>query len=304
MTSGMVGSAGVRDDLSAALVVIGNEILSGKVTDTNTPFLARELRCLGVSLERVVVIPDDVEQIAADVAAFSRRYDVVFTSGGVGPTHDDITMDGVAAAFGRPLVEHGELRRAIESFVGNRVNAAHLKMAQIPEGAELIVDDKLAFPTVLVENVYILPGIPELFQAKVISLRDRFRTRPYYLRQVLVRDNETLIAEFLNATLTAFPTPSIACASRSNPRTRLTWNGPWPTWSGASRVGVCSASSIEPLAAAADTGTLRTKDGEQPSDQRARRAAVRPAGTASSRPTSGHGEEPSEEENDGAQPSE
>jgi len=205
MTSGMVGSAGVRDDLSAALVVIGNEILSGKVTDTNTPFLARELRCLGVSLERVVVIPDDVEQIAADVAAFSRRYDVVFTSGGVGPTHDDITMDGVAAAFGRPLVEHGELRRAIESFVGNRVNAAHLKMAQIPEGAELIVDDKLAFPTVLVENVYILPGIPELFQAKVISLRDRFRTRPYYLRQVLVRDNETLIAEFLNATLTAFP---------------------------------------------------------------------------------------------------
>ncbi len=201
----MLASPHVRDHLSASLVVIGNEILSGKVTDTNTPFLARELRCLGVSLDRVVVVPDDVAQIAADVSDLARRFDVVFTSGGVGPTHDDITMDGVAAAFGRPLVEHIELRRAIESFVGNRVNAAHLKMAQIPEGAELIVDDKLAFPTVVVDNVYILPGIPELFQAKVVSLRDRFRVRPYFLRQVLVRDNETRIAEFLNATLSAFP---------------------------------------------------------------------------------------------------
>jgi len=205
VTDGVVGSTGVRDHLSASLVVIGNEILSGKVTDTNTPFLARELRCLGVSLERVVVVPDDIAQIAAEVCECSRRHDVVFTSGGVGPTHDDITMDGVAAAFGRPLVEHKELRRAIEHFVGRRVNAAHLKMAQIPEGAELIVDDKLAFPTVIVENVYILPGIPELFQAKIVSLRDRFRVRPFFLRQVLVRDNETRIAEFLHATLLAFP---------------------------------------------------------------------------------------------------
>lgn len=187
------------------MVVIGNEILSGKVTDTNTPFLARELRSLGVSLERVVVVPDNVEQIAADVGEFSRRFDIVFTSGGVGPTHDDITMDGVAAAFGHGLVEHVGLRRAIENFVGDRIRPAHLKMAQIPEGAELIVDDKLAFPTVVVRNVYILPGIPELFQAKVISLRDRFRVRPYHLRQVLVRDTETRIAEFLDATLLAFP---------------------------------------------------------------------------------------------------
>lgn len=205
MTPGVVGSASVRDHLSAGLVVIGNEILSGKVTDSNTPFLARELRGLGVTLQRVVVIPDEIDQIAAEVSAFSKRYDVVFTSGGVGPTHDDITMDGVAAAFGRPLVEHAGLRAAIEQYVGKRVNAAHLKMAQVPEGAELIVDDKLAFPTVLVGNVYILPGIPELFESKVVSLRDRFRTSPYHLRQVLVRDNETVIAEFLNATLAAFP---------------------------------------------------------------------------------------------------
>ena len=215
----------MRDHLTAALAVIGNEILSGKVTDTNTPFLARELRCLGVSLERVVVIPDEIETIAADVRDLSERHDVVFTSGGVGPTHDDITMDGVAAAFGLRLVEHSELRRAIENFVGNRVNAAHLKMAQIPDGAELIVDDKLAFPTVLVRNVYILPGIPELFQAKIVSLRDRFVVRPYYLRQILVRDNETRIAEFLNATLMAFPElllGSYPKLSDPNYRVRLT----------------------------------------------------------------------------------
>ncbi len=215
----------MRDHLTAAFAVIGNEILSGKVTDINTPFLARELRSLGVSLERVVVVPDDVEKIATDVFDLSERYDVVFTSGGVGPTHDDITMDGVAAAFGLRLVEHIELRRAIENFVGSRVNAAHLKMAQIPDGAELIVDDKLAFPTVLVRNVYILPGIPELFQAKILSLRDRFVVRPYFLRQVLVRDNETRIAEFLNATLTAFPElllGSYPKLSDPNYRVRLT----------------------------------------------------------------------------------
>jgi len=134
-------------------------------------------------------------------------------------------MEGVAAAFGLRLVEHGELRRAIESFVGSRVNSAHLKMAQIPEGAELIVDDKLAFPTVLVRNVYILPGIPELFQAKILSLRERFSVRPYFLRQVLVRDNETRIAEFLNATLMAFPElllGSYPKLSDPNYRVRLT----------------------------------------------------------------------------------
>jgi molybdenum cofactor synthesis domain-containing protein len=215
----------VRENLTAALAVIGNEILSGKVTDTNTPFLARELRNLGVSLERVVVVPDDIDTIANDVRDLSERHDVVFTSGGVGPTHDDITMDGVAAAFGLRLVEHAELRSAIENFVGNRVNAAHLKMAQIPDGAELIVDDKLAFPTVLVRNVYILPGIPELFQAKIVSLRDRFVVRPYHLRQVLVRDNETRIAEFLNATLSAFPElllGSYPKLSDPNYRVRLT----------------------------------------------------------------------------------
>lgn len=201
----MLASGAVREHLTAAMVVIGNEILSGKITDSNTPFLARELRSLGVALERVVVIPDDIAQIATEVADLSRRFDVVFTSGGVGPTHDDVTMEGVAAAFGRQVVEHPGLRQAIERYVGKNANAAMMKMARVPDGAELVVDDKLAFPTVVVANVYVLPGIPELFESKIVSLRERFRARPYFLRQVLVRENETRIAEFLDATLAAFP---------------------------------------------------------------------------------------------------
>ncbi|HYC00663.1 MAG TPA: molybdopterin-binding protein [Candidatus Limnocylindrales bacterium] len=195
----------MRETPTAGLVVIGNEILSGKVTDANTPFLARELRSLGVSLERVTIIPDEIDTVASVVADFAARFDLVFTSGGVGPTHDDVTMEGIAKAFDREVVEHPGLRAAIEKFVGSRVNDAHLKMARVPDGCELVTGDHAAFPTIVVGNVYVLPGIPEIFQDKIVSLRDRFRTQPYHLRQVLVRENETGIAEFLNATLAAFP---------------------------------------------------------------------------------------------------
>ena len=206
MSSGASGpKPTVREHPTAGLIVVGNEILSGKVVDSNTPFLARELRSLGTSLERVVVIPDDIEQIAAEVAAFSRAYDAVFTSGGVGPTHDDVTMEGVAAAFGVPVVEDPGLRAALEGYFGSRLNAAHLKMAQVPSGAELVLDRKLGFPTVVMGNVYVLPGIPRLFEAKVVALRDRFRGLPFHLRQVLVKPDETVIAQFLDATLAAFP---------------------------------------------------------------------------------------------------
>lgn len=195
----------MHESVTAGFVVIGNEILSGKIADANTPFLARELRTLGVTLRRVMVIPDEIDTVAAVVADFSERFEIVFTSGGVGPTHDDVTIDGVARAFGRPVIEHAGLRLAIEQFVGLRVNEAHLKMARVPEGCQLLTEGHAAFPTLVVENVYILPGIPEIFQAKLLALRDRFRARPYHLRQVLVRENETGIAEFLNATVAAFP---------------------------------------------------------------------------------------------------
>ena len=190
---------------TAAMVVIGNEILSGKVRDSNSPFLARELRTLGVQLQRITVIPDDVETIATTVAEHAAVFDAVFTSGGVGPTHDDITIEGIARAFGVEVVEHPDLRRLIESYAKGPPSPSFLKMAEVPQGATLDDVSGATFPVVVMRNVYILPGIPEIFEAKVASLRDRFRQAPFHLRQVLVSLPETSLADYLNATLEAFP---------------------------------------------------------------------------------------------------
>ena len=192
-------------DLLAAIIVIGNEILSGKVVDTNAPFLTRELRAIGVTLKRILTIPDEVDEIAEAVEEFRPRYDVVFTSGGVGPTHDDVTMEGIAKGLGRRLVRHPAIETRLREFYKEHVNDARLKMSEVPEGAELLVDGRLGFPTVKCENFYILPGIPELFEQKFEALRERFSATPYTMRVVYTREGEGSIAEHLNATLAAFP---------------------------------------------------------------------------------------------------
>jgi molybdenum cofactor synthesis domain-containing protein len=194
-----------RKTTRAAMVVIGNEILSGKIVDSNSGFLAREMRRMGVSLERIVVIPDVIDVIAQTVRAAAAEFDIVFTSGGVGPTHDDLTIAGIAAAFERPVVEHPKLRAAIERVAGANPGQAMLKMAEVPEGSELVGEEADFFPTVHIANVFVLPGIPEIFEAKVRALGGRFRSSPYHLRQVYVSAYETAIAEHLDATLTAFP---------------------------------------------------------------------------------------------------
>ncbi len=190
---------------TAGLVVIGNEILSGKVEDTNSPFLAKQLRAVGVSLERILVIPDEIEVIAAAVREYSATYDLVFTSGGVGPTHDDLTIAGVARALGREVIRHPELEKALRAFFSDRVTEAQLRLADVVDGTELLHDGNLRFPTFLVNNIYVLPGIPEIFRDKVVAIRDRFTTDPFHLRIVYVREQETAIAASLYETLAAFP---------------------------------------------------------------------------------------------------
>ena len=190
---------------TAGLIVVGNEILSGKVIDTNAPFLARELRALGVELRCILTIPDELDEIAAAVAHFHRAYDVVFTSGGIGPTHDDVTIAGIAQGLGRRVIRHPDIEGKLREFYGEHVNAARLKMAEVPEGAELIIDGKLGFPTIKCENLYVLPGIPQLFEQKFLGLRERFAATPYVLRVIYTRTGEGAIAEHLDATLAAFP---------------------------------------------------------------------------------------------------
>lgn len=121
-------------DRNAALVVIGNEILSGKIQDSNAYFAARELRSIGVELKRIAVVPDELPAIAEEVSYCSAHFDFVITSGGVGPTHDDLTMDGVALAFKRKLVPHPDLVRILREYMGDRANSAMMKMAEVPDG--------------------------------------------------------------------------------------------------------------------------------------------------------------------------
>jgi molybdenum cofactor synthesis domain-containing protein len=192
-------------DRTAGIVVIGNEILSGKVVDTNSPFLVKELRALGVDVQRITVIPDVLDVIELTVRDFHERFDFVFTSGGVGPTHDDVTIDGVARAFRRPVVREPELERRLREFYKDKINDARLKMSEVPQGSELIYGGTLAFPTILVENVYVLPGIPEILQSKFLALRERFGADPFHLRVVYTREGEGSIAESLNQTLRKFP---------------------------------------------------------------------------------------------------
>jgi len=196
--SGWVPPTPVATPSTAGILIIGNEILSAKVQDENAPYLLRGLRELGIAVRRVHVIPDVIEEIAAEVATFSTSYRYVFTTGGVGPTHDDVTMDGVAVAFGRKLVLHADmealLRRALP---GTEPNKSQLKMCMLPEGAELIETHELWFPLVKVANVFVFPGIPRLLRAKFDALRDRLEGRPVHLRRVFVTCMESDIAESL-----------------------------------------------------------------------------------------------------------
>jgi molybdenum cofactor synthesis domain-containing protein len=190
---------------TAAIVLIGNEILSGKIADTNAGYLCRELRGLGVDVRRISVIPDEVDTIAAEVTSCAQACDIVFTSGGVGPTHDDVTMEGVARALGVPVVRHPRLVELLRRYYGDRLTETHLKMAEVPEGAELAGDERLRFPTIVAGNVFILPGVPEIFREKFQAVRERFRDTPYQLRNVFVSIGEGTLADYLNALLRDFP---------------------------------------------------------------------------------------------------
>lgn len=189
---------------SCAMVVIGNEILSGKVQDTNAYFAARELRKMGVALNRIAVVPDALKAIGDEVASCARSHDFVITSGGVGPTHDDITIEAIAIAFRRRLIVHPELESLVRAHFKENVETG-MKMALAPEGAVLNSSGDLRFPTIQLENVYILPGIPQIFERKLAGLIGRFSTDPFFMRAIYTRIGEDVLADYLNACLKQYP---------------------------------------------------------------------------------------------------
>jgi molybdenum cofactor synthesis domain-containing protein len=201
---------------TAAILIIGNEILSGKIKDENSPHLARELRALGVDLRSIEVVPDDVGLISDRVSAFSRAYDFVFTSGGVGPTHDDVTMRGVARALGLGTVVNEKMAEFLTEKCGVGGQEAVMKMAEVPEGAELIEVEDMRFPPVRVKNVYVFPGVPEYLRQKFEAIKERFRGEPFRLRRVFVNEEEFCIARHVDRVDEAFPEVMIGSYPKLN----------------------------------------------------------------------------------------
>ena len=203
---------------TAAIVVIGNEILSGKVDDSNARFLIAELRQLGVALRRIVVIPDLLDEIERTVREVSSGHDYVFTSGGVGPTHDDLTMEGIARAFGTRVIRHPELEGMLRAYYGDRLNERNLRMAEVPEGAHFVrASDIQHWPVIAYRNVYILPGVPEIFRRKFSAIRETFRAEPFFLRSVYLCEEEGGVAEFLDRVAAEFPRVDIGSYPKLDP---------------------------------------------------------------------------------------
>lgn len=184
---------------SAAALLIGNELLSGKVHEANLIELARTLRALGIALERVVMIPDDIATIASEARALSERFDVVFTSGGVGPTHDDVTIEGLAKAFGVEAEIHPTMESLLRGAYGERCTEGHLRMALVPAGAELATTEEVLWPTVVMRNVWVLPGVPEIFRMKLAVVRAWVRgPMPFVSRAVFTKMDEAELKPLLD----------------------------------------------------------------------------------------------------------
>ncbi len=189
---------------SAAIVIIGDEILSGQIEDCNSFYFTSELRELGVNVRYMAVIPDDVDDIAETVRQAASKYDFVFTSGGIGPTHDDVTIDGIAKAFGVNVKRDPGLEKMIHENFDDRSAEAALKMSEIPEGAFLINENGLKFPLIEFRNVFIFPGIPEYLKVKFEAIKERFRDEPFHVRKIYLKMHESDIAPLLEDALVKY----------------------------------------------------------------------------------------------------
>lgn len=193
---------------TAALLVIGDEILSGRTQDKNVAQVASWLNEQGVRLAEVRIVPDDEQRIASAVNVLREAHDYLFTTGGIGPTHDDITVDSIAAAFGVPVVVHPEARRILEDYYRDRggVTEARLRMARVPEGAELIPNPTSGAPGVRMGNVFILAGVPHIAATMLEALSGTLEGgRPMVSVTVGARAAESEVADLLREAEAAHP---------------------------------------------------------------------------------------------------
>lgn len=205
---------------TAVLVVVGSEVLSAKVQDENGPWAARRLRELGVQLLAIHTVPDRVEDVADAVARARRQADWVFTSGGVGPTHDDVTVAAVARALGHPIVRLPDLAESIRALHRRHHDGAEppeavLKMADVPEGTRLLGDSE--YPTLVVANVVMLPGVPQFFRFQFDRIARVLEAPPFRLACVYLSLGEGDIAAVLERIVHDHPGVEIGSYPRFDP---------------------------------------------------------------------------------------
>lgn len=194
---------------TAALLVIGDEILSGRTQDRNVTQVATWLNEQGIRLAEVRMVPDVEDRIVAAVNALRAQHDYLFTTGGIGPTHDDITVDAIAAAFEVPVIIHPEARAILEDYYRDRpggLNDARLRMARVPQGAALIHNPYSGAPGVKLGNVYILAGVPNIAASMLEALTGKLEGgRPIVSVTVGARAAESEVADLLRETEAANP---------------------------------------------------------------------------------------------------
>src|SRR3546814_3314420 len=197
--------------VTAALLIIGNEILSGRTQDANLAYIAKALNEVGVRLSEVRVVPDVEAEIVGAVNALRARYDYVITTGGIGPTHDDITADAVAAAFGAPLHEHPDIIAMMTARWSGELNAARRRMARTPVGAALVKNPVQGPPGFTIGNVFVLAGVPQIMRGMLEDVGHRLKGGAVTAaRTVRVEGSgESVIAEPLEAVAKAHPAMSL-----------------------------------------------------------------------------------------------
>jgi molybdenum cofactor synthesis domain-containing protein len=200
-------------DVTACLVIIGNEILSGRTQDANLAYLAAGLNDVGVRLLEVRVIPDIRQTIIDTVNAVRRQFDYVFTTGGIGPTHDDITAEAIAGAFGVAIERNLEAMARLVAYYATttiELNEARMKMAEIPAGAALIENPVSGAPGFRIENVYVMAGVPRIMQAMFDGFKHELKGgRPMLSRTVVAPIGEGTLAAGLEAIQNAHPAVEI-----------------------------------------------------------------------------------------------
>ncbi len=200
---------------TAAMLVIGDEILSGRTRDANMHYLAGELSKHGIDMKEVRIVSDDAPAIEEAVIELSKKFDHVFTSGGIGPTHDDITADCIACAFDAHIDVRDDARALLQAHydkTGLELNAARLRMARIPDGAALIDNPVSTAPGFTIQNVHVMAGVPSVFQAMVASALPNLTGGSPLLSQTLrVNRGEGDIAATLSSLATDFSDLSIGC---------------------------------------------------------------------------------------------